>query len=200
MKKIILFFLLILISIGLSAVTFDLSLAMRTPKIDSLAIDYEIGLRCTIDSLLSAEIEIERDTGEYYHNTELFVWQYWKFLQFSGKYIDIQEDDLKVISADIRIKHKTHSLGIAEVWDLHPEINLVVGEDIKWTFGIPYLCPIEFRAVTNFFTNDFKKYNNTTEIQFNGSISSIVSIYFRLKERYYDKFNFSAKIGIGIKL
>ena len=199
MKQIIII-LIILVAVGLNAVTFDLSMAMRTPKTDSTTVDYELSGRCSIDSLLSVEIEFERQDGEYYNNYELFAWQYYKFLQFSGKYIDIQEDDIKIISVDMRLKYKTHSIGVAEVWNLHPQINLVFGEDIHWKFGIPYLIPIEFRAVTNFYTNDFINYNNETEIQFNGSVSSIVKIYLRFKERYYDDFNFSIKIGIGITL
>ena len=191
---------LLFIPIILSAVTFDLSLSLRTPKEDSLAVDYELSMRTTLDSLLSAEIDIERQSGEYYRNVEIFGWQYWKFLQLSGKYIDLQEDDLMVCSVDLRLKYKTHSIGIAESWDLHPETMLVIGEDIKWKFGIPYLIPIEFRAISNLYTNNFRDYNNETEIQFSGSVSSIISIYVRYKQRYYDKLNFQFKIGIGIKL
>ena len=199
MKKLIIF-IFIFVAFGLSAVTFDLSLAFRTPKEDSLAVDYELSMRTTLDSLLSAEIDIERQGGEYYRNVEIFGWQYWKFLQLSGKYIDLQEDDLKVCSVDLRVKYKTHSIGIAESWDLHPETMLVIGEDIKWKFGIPYLIPIEFRAISNLYTNNFRDYNNETEIQFSGSVSSIISIYVRYKQRYYDKLNFQFKIGIGIKI
>jgi len=184
----------------LNAVTFDLSLAFRTPKEDSLAVDYELATRCTFDSLFSAEVQIERQNGEYYKNIEVFAWQYYKFLQLSGKYIDLQEDDIKVYSVDLRVKYKTHSAGIAESWDLHPETMIVIGEDIKWKIGIPYLIPIEFRAISNLYTSNFRDYNNETEIQFNGSVSSIVSIYLRYKQRYYDKLNFQFKIGIGIKL
>lgn len=199
MKKIIIF-LFILITFSLSAIEFDLSLALRTPKQDSLSIDYEFSIRGQLDSLVSVEVEFERQGGDDYRNIELFAFQYYKFLQLSGKYINIQEDDLIVCSVDLRYKYRSHSIGIAEVWDLHPTTNLVVGEDINWKFGIPYLCPVEFQSITNFYTNNFIKYQNETEIRFSGALSSIINIYLRYKQRYYDQWNWSFKIGIGIKL
>ena len=199
MKR-ILIILILLLSVSLSAMVFDFSLSFRTPKEEVKTIDYEIATRCSFDSLLSVEVEFERDTGKYYRSAEFFVWQYWKFLQLSGKYINIEEENLEVASVDLRLKYKTLSVGVAETWDMHPEIMLVFGKDTRKTFGIPYLIPIEFMMITNFYTNDFSKFNNETELQLSGAVSSIVNIYIRYKQRYYSSFNFSIKIGIGIKI
>ena len=83
---------------------------------------------------------------------------------------------------------------------MHPELMLVFGKDTRKTFGIPYLIPIEFMVITNFYTNNFSNFNNETELQLSGAVSSIISIYVRHKERYFDKWNWSTKIGIGIKI
>ena len=103
----------------------ETSLSIRTPKEDSVLVDYEISFRIIRDSLLSIELERERDSGINYTNIEIFTWQYWKFLQLSGKYIYIQEDDLTVCSVDLRYKYGSHSIGIAEVWDLQQTTNIV---------------------------------------------------------------------------
>ena len=198
--KTLLIILILLFTFCLSAVTFDLTLSLRSPKDPDNSVDFEIGGRCTIDSLLSLETSFERDNGENFTDFEIFMWQYWKFLQLSGKYINIQEDSLTVASVDLRVKYKTLSLGVAETWDLHPELMLVFGKDTRHKLGIPYLIPIEFRLTTNFYTNDFQEFNNETEMQFSGAVSSIVSVYVRYKCRYYDEYNFQFKIGLGIKL
>lgn len=191
---------LFLIFTSLSSITLGTSLSIRTPKDDSKPIDFEVESLLGIDSLFALEVEFERQDGKYYRNLELFAWQYWKCLQFSGKYIDIQEDELNNISVDARYKNGTHSIGIAQTWDLRPETMLVAGEDIRWNFGIPYLIPIEFRAITNFYTSDFRKFNNETEVMFVGKLSSVLNIYYRYKSRYYDDYNFSMKTGIEVKL
>ena len=191
---------ILLLTTCLSAMTFDLSLSLRSPNDASNDIDYEISARTTIDSLLSLESTVERDNGENYKSLEAFMWRYWKFLQLSGKYINVQEDNLEVASVDLRCRYKTLSLGVANVWDLHPELNIVFGKDTRHKLGIPYLIPIEFRMITNFYTNDFKQFNNETEMQFNGAVSSIVSIYLRYKARYYDEYNFQIKVGLSLKI
>ena len=185
---------------SLNSLTLGTSFSIRTPKNDSKPIDYEFGTNIEIDSLMSLDVEYERQNGKYYRNLELFTWDYWKCLQFSGKYIDIQEDDLKNISVDVRYRYLSHSLGLAQTWDLRPKTMFVAGEDIRWKFGIPFLCPVEFMGITNFYTSNFAKFNNETEIRFTGKLSSILSVYFRNKVRYYDDYNFSMKIGIEIEI
>lgn len=200
LSKVILTIILICIGFNLSGLTIGTDFLIRTPNDDANALDYKIGVMGHIDSLVLLEVEFERIDNIRYNATELFLWQYYKFIQVSGKYINISRYNLHIIGFDIRFKHGTHSIGLSEMWDLHPEMMLVVGEDIKVDGGIPYLIPINFRAISNVYTNDFRKFNSEIEVVFSMSASSVIDIYLRFKQRFYDHWDFSTKIGISIKL
>jgi diaminopimelate decarboxylase len=54
---------------------------------------------------------------------------------------------------------------------------------------------IEFDSITNFYTADFQKFYNETEIKFRLKIGVRVYIFYRYKSRYYDDYIFSTDLG-----
>jgi hypothetical protein len=99
---------------NLSSIGFGSYISLKSPKDDTKPIDYKIGTYTEIDSILSINVDQERQDGEIYKNTEIFFWQYYRMIQFSGKYISIEEDNLKNISIDLRYRYKSYSAGIAQ--------------------------------------------------------------------------------------
>lgn len=190
----------LLTNISLMAFNIGTELSIRSPKTTSEPLDYEFSVLSHSDSLYLLEVEFERQDGVDYRNLEAFLWRRYKFLGFTGKYINIQEDDLEIVSVDMTVKYKSHGLGLAEVWNMHPSINVVWTEDIRKSFGIPYLFPVDFMCLSNTYTNDFKEFNNELEIRFTSKLSSVISIYMRYKQRWYDEWNFSGKVGIELNL
>jgi len=199
-KVLVALFIIIIASSTLNCLTLGSSLSMRSPKDDSKPLDYEICLNTRMDSLLSLDVEFERQDGKEYRNIELFTWYYWKLLQVSGKYINIEEDELENISVDTRLRWKSYSAGIAEVWDISPKTMLVFGKDIRYNFRFIGIVNTEFRLMTNFYTNNFVIFNNETEALFKTKLLTWVWATMRYKSRYYDSYKFSVKLGIELEI
>jgi hypothetical protein len=192
--------LILLIVSCASAFTIGSSLSIRTPKNDFEAVDYEFSINTHLDSLMLSEVTYERQNGKCYHGVDVLLWRTYKYLKFSGSYADIQEDDINRISIDGRYSYPPFSIGVANVWSLHPTQELVFGIRYENKFGIPYIFPVKVFFISDSYTADFKTISNHAELKVSAKLSSILSGYIKYKQRYYSKWNFQTKIGIEVEL
>ena len=199
--KYIAIFILLFSFFALYCFELDTSLKIRSSRTEGEVLDYEVAVMCKVDSLVFVECEYVRQGGRQFRNFELVGWQHWKSFRFTGKYIGIEEDSLKFIAVDARYKvGKGITLGLVEMWDLKAQTMIIVGHDVKWSFKVPLLLPVSFSSTTNVYTKDLKKFDSETDIFFSMKVSSVIHIYFRYKQRFFDKWKFSSNIGIGVSI
>lgn len=182
------------------ASAFGGSISLRSPKDESEPLDYEFSINTHLDSLMLSELSYERQNGKYYRNVDVLVWKQYKNISVGGSYADIEEDSIKRISVDMRYVYSVFSIGIANVWNMKPAQDLVIGYKKTAKLGIPYFVPINLFIFSDTYTHDFKEVDNHTEVKLSAKISSIVSAYIKYKQRYYSKWNFQTKLGIEINI
>jgi hypothetical protein len=183
--------------------------SFRSPKNDSEASDYEVSLDVQKKDLLSTEIEFERLNGKYYSNYLVEVFREIKLANsdssevvsflVSGRRYNYIVAGINIFQIDTRLSYMDWNVGVAQVWDMKPKTNLVIGKRYEKEWGIPYLAPmlIDFRS--DVLTSDLENWNTETVVKGSFSISSMLSCFLRGKILYYGKYEWQMKAGFTLK-
>jgi hypothetical protein len=203
--------LLILISSALLPIEIGSAFSMQTPKEnDSQPTDYQISVDIQKKELLSAELEFEREDGNFYRNIYIELSQRIELaksdtskvpsMMFSGKRFDYKLAGIDLWQVDCRLSYFDWNIGVAQVWQKNTKTNLVIGKTYRKEWGIPYLVPINIDFRSDALSSDFKNWKSETRLSASLAVSSILDIFIRSKVLYYGDYNWILKVGLTLKL
>ena len=180
----------------LAAAILSTSFSVRTPNDDTKPLDYEFAIKAEKSEgnfTWSFKRDWERELGEKYEDNV------WKFNQKSGilygglDYVDKESKDIKYITYNLGVVHKSGlNVGLS-VKDNEPLLSSgfklkTKKDDIEYNFDLS--------AKTDFENNNI--YNVKSEIKKWFGKFNIFGLY---KHEYYNKKeDFQFKVGVGVKL
>ena len=180
----------------LAAAILSTSFSVRTPNDDTKPLDYEFAIKAEKsegDFTWAFKRDWERELGEKYEDLT------WNFNQKSGilygglDYVDKESKDIKYITYNLGLVHKSGFKAGLSVKDNEPLLSSgfklkTKKEDIEYNFDLS--------TKTDFEDNNI--YNVKSEIKKWFGKFNIFGLY---KHEYYNKKeDFQFKVGVGVKL
>lgn len=212
MKK--LFTLVVILFLSSSVYTFDfgMSFSARTAKTSELY-DYQLLTEISTKHI-EAEFEMERDDGQKYFNYITELHHDWRYMAIKSKrtyieWLDINQIYIETVGRYMVsqkrwkffivkwISNGYWNAGLRQTWDNGiPNTDVIIGKSFKKEIKF-FIAPAKFEYSINYFSPDFKKWENECNMKFNTSLLTYLDLYVKFVLRP-DFIQF--KTGLQVKI